>query len=88
MPIPRSGHRLVLLVLLLLSTGPLLCQSFEDFAARATAAREAGKPADAVRDYQAALKLKPDWEEGWFYLGPSTTTATALQMRLGPSSTS
>ena len=52
-----------------LSPVPLLGQTFEEFSGRASAAREAGKPAEAVRNYQAALKLKPDWEEGWFYLG-------------------
>jgi tetratricopeptide (TPR) repeat protein len=30
---------------------------------------EAGKTAEAVRDYQQALALQPDWKEGWWNLG-------------------
>ena len=43
--------------------------SFEELEKSATAAREAGKIDDAVRDYQRAVQLRPDWEEGWWYLG-------------------
>ena len=43
--------------------------SFEDLEKSATAAREAGKIEEAVRDYQRAVELRPDWEEGWWYLG-------------------
>ena len=38
-------------------------------AAAATAAREAGRADEAIRDYLRAVKLRPDWAEGWFYLG-------------------
>ncbi|HKF49954.1 MAG TPA: tetratricopeptide repeat protein [Terracidiphilus sp.] len=30
---------------------------------------EAGKTADAIRDYRRALELQPDWKEGWWNLG-------------------
>jgi tetratricopeptide (TPR) repeat protein len=43
--------------------------SFDSLAKSAAAAREAGKPEEAVRDYQRAVKIRPDWEEGWWYLG-------------------
>ena len=43
--------------------------NFENLAAQALSAREAGRLDEAVRDYQAAVKLRPDWEEGWWYIG-------------------
>jgi tetratricopeptide (TPR) repeat protein len=43
--------------------------NFQALAKSATAAREAGKPADAIRDYERALEIRPDWQEGWWYLG-------------------
>jgi tetratricopeptide (TPR) repeat protein len=42
---------------------------FEDLAARAAAAREAQNIPLAIDLYQQADQLKPDWAEGWFYLG-------------------
>jgi tetratricopeptide (TPR) repeat protein len=41
---------------------------FGDLAARAQAALDS-KPAEAADLYRQALALKPDWTEGWFYLG-------------------
>ncbi len=43
--------------------------SFEDLARQATAAREQGKPGEAVGYYQKALQIHPEWEEGWWYVG-------------------
>ena len=43
--------------------------SFESLAANAASARDAGRAEEAVRNYRAALELRPDWEEGWWYLG-------------------
>ena len=43
--------------------------SFEDLARQATAAREQGKPGEAIQLYQQALQIHPDWEEGWWYVG-------------------
>src|ERR1700693_4597819 len=51
---------------------PIQTQSADDFdslSSSATAAREAGHPADAIPLYQRALQLRPDWVEGWWYLG-------------------
>ncbi len=36
---------------------------------QAGSAREAGRVDDAIRFYQSALKLRPDWAEGWWYVG-------------------
>jgi len=43
--------------------------TFEELAARASAARESDQVPQAIDLYQQALQLKPDWSEGWFYLG-------------------
>ncbi len=42
---------------------------FKNLAAQAATARDAGRTADAIRDYEATLKLQPDWDEGLRYLG-------------------
>src|SRR6516225_10236166 len=44
-------------------------ESFEELAKAATAAREAGKTEEAIQDYKRALEIRPDWNEGWWYLG-------------------
>jgi tetratricopeptide (TPR) repeat protein len=36
---------------------------------RALEEGEAGKTSEALRDYQSALALQPDWKEGWWNLG-------------------
>ena len=43
--------------------------SFENLAHQAEVARDAGQIDKAVGLYQSALKVKPDWEEGWWSLG-------------------
>lgn len=43
--------------------------SFEELAKAATAAREAGNVQQATKDYRSAVQLRPDWTEGWWYLG-------------------
>jgi tetratricopeptide (TPR) repeat protein len=71
--------------------------SFEDLARQATAAREQGKPGEAIQLYQQALQIHPDWEEGWWYVGtllydgdhfaealPAFTKVTELDPKLGP----
>jgi tetratricopeptide (TPR) repeat protein len=44
-------------------------RSFEALAKSAAEAREAGKTEEAIHDYQSALRLQPNWVEGWWYLG-------------------
>ena len=43
--------------------------SFETLAKAASAAREAGRADEAIRDYRGALEMRPGWEEGWWFLG-------------------
>src|SRR6266849_4280725 len=43
--------------------------TFEALVKSAAAARESGRASDAIRDYQRALEIRPDWGEGWWYLG-------------------
>lgn len=42
---------------------------FDDVAASATAARERDDSPQAIELYGKALQLKPDWREGWWFLG-------------------
>ena len=42
---------------------------FGEVAKKAEGARQASKTVDAIELYQQALKLKPTWSEGWWYLG-------------------
>ena len=44
-------------------------ETFESAARRAQAAREAARDEEAIAAYQAALALRPDWDEGLWYLG-------------------
>ncbi|HXK08942.1 MAG TPA: tetratricopeptide repeat protein [Vicinamibacteria bacterium] len=43
--------------------------SFEEASRRAAAARDTGDPAEAVRWYREGVRLRPDWDEGWWYIG-------------------
>ncbi len=43
--------------------------SFDDLAKSAATARDAGRTEDSIADYQRALAIRPDWQEGWWYLG-------------------
>jgi tetratricopeptide (TPR) repeat protein len=42
---------------------------FDELAARAAHARDAGNLPQATELYRQATALKPDWREGWWYLG-------------------
>lgn len=44
-------------------------QDFNDLASRATAAREADRVEEALQLYRKALAARPQWDEGWWYLG-------------------
>src|SRR5436190_1657854 len=43
--------------------------SFDALAKRASAAREANRIEEAIPLYLQALKIKPTWKEGWWYVG-------------------
>jgi predicted Zn-dependent protease len=42
---------------------------FDDLAARAAQARDAGNLAQAIELYRQATAQKPDWQEGWWFQG-------------------
>ncbi|MGA2650088.1 MAG: tetratricopeptide repeat protein [Terracidiphilus sp.] len=50
---------------------------FDDLAARAAAARDSGNLPLAIDLYGQAEQVKPDWAEGWFYLGMLQYSANA-----------
>jgi len=52
---------------------------FADVAARAAAARDQGNLPQAIDLYNQAEQLKPDWAEGWFYLGMLQYSADRYQ---------
>ena len=71
--------------------------SFESLARQATTAREQGKPDESIRYYQQALRIHPEWEEGWWYVGilqydsnhfadalPAFAKVVELDPKLGP----
>lgn len=43
--------------------------TFDDLARQATTAREGGKTEEAIRLYEGALQVHPDWTDGLWYLG-------------------
>jgi tetratricopeptide (TPR) repeat protein len=42
---------------------------FDAVAKAATTAREAGDGHVAIENYRRAVAIRPDWQEGWYYLG-------------------
>lgn len=62
-----SCCRCVVAALFLLQN--LAAQDFDTVAARAQQLREGGRLVEATEAYRSALELKPDWAEGWWYLG-------------------
>jgi tetratricopeptide (TPR) repeat protein len=44
-------------------------EDFQNLSRSASNAREAGKTEQAIQLYQRAVDVRPDWEEGWWYLG-------------------
>lgn len=51
------------------STARTSAAQFDQLAQRANAAREADKLEEAVALYVQALRLRPNWKEGWWYAG-------------------
>jgi tetratricopeptide (TPR) repeat protein len=56
---------MIVLLLLLFAAVP----QFDSVAKLAAAARESNQPGDAIRLYREAVRLRPAWSEGWWYLG-------------------
>lgn len=44
-------------------------KSFDEVVTQATSARKADRQAEAIELYRQAVKLRPTWDEGWFWLG-------------------
>ena len=42
---------------------------FQELSEKANRAREEGKSEQAIADYSRSLKIRPDWPDGWWYLG-------------------
>ncbi len=74
--IPFS-HRLIFLIALMLLASCVEARAAQDsspgnfkaLAAAANEARDANNAEEALRDYHAALGLRPDWKEGWWSIG-------------------
>jgi tetratricopeptide (TPR) repeat protein len=71
LPASRSSIALFFVLLFPLSassqqTNPA---DFDSLAQSAAAARDSGRASDAIPLYRRALDLRPDWPEGWWYLG-------------------
>jgi tetratricopeptide (TPR) repeat protein len=83
-PLRRCGEKLFVAVLVVLFSLSLLAQTkrpaktqpqpafnqqqFDQTAAQANQAREAGNFDEAIELYKKAITLKPKWNEGWWYL--------------------
>lgn len=64
---PSAGLLLVCLMAVAPCAGA--AQDFAALSAAATEARNAERLSDAIPLYQKAVGVKPDWAEGWWYLG-------------------
>jgi tetratricopeptide (TPR) repeat protein len=71
--LPRSLSSIALLLTLLARPSPPSQQSnpadFDALAQSAASARDSGRVSEAIPLYRRALDLRPDWAEGWWYLG-------------------
>jgi tetratricopeptide (TPR) repeat protein len=66
----REGKRWACLLACCITLVPAFgAATFDELARQASAARDADRVPEAIELYQQALQLKPDWPEGWFYLG-------------------
>lgn len=71
----RPEHGLIFLAPILalflapVQATPQSSSGFDDLAARAAAARDQQNLPLAIQLYSQAEQLKPDWQEGWWYLG-------------------
>jgi tetratricopeptide (TPR) repeat protein len=61
--------RLLLASMALAAASGASAATFEELASRAAAARTAHNDSQAIDLYREALRLKPDWAEGWSFLG-------------------
>lgn len=62
-----------------ISRGVETPESFERLAARAEAAMNAEQIPEAIRLYGRAVKVRPNWSEGWWHLGTLTFDANRFE---------
>src|SRR5258706_8882669 len=65
----KAVARVIVCVIAMICASCASAATFEELAAKATAAREAGNIPQAIELYREALQLKPAWAEGWWFLG-------------------
>ena len=65
----REGKRWACVLAGCMTLVPACAATFDELARQAGAARDADRVPEAIELYQPALQLKPDWPEGWSYLG-------------------
>jgi tetratricopeptide (TPR) repeat protein len=70
---PRCAFKVWIAAALWLTLPPsgtaLNVQDFDALAQAATKAREGGRLLESAEAYRKALDVRPDWAEGWWYLG-------------------
>ena len=79
---PRHSRRVPIAVVILLLASSTFAQqppTFDDLAQQAATARDRGNLPQAIALYNQAEQLKPDWAEGWFYLGLLQYSTNAYQ---------
>ena len=59
----------ILLCITAVAVAQTTSQSFEQLSTRAQQAYDANKDDEATRLFSEAVKLKPEWAEGWWALG-------------------
>jgi tetratricopeptide (TPR) repeat protein len=65
----KVAARVIVCVVALMSAARTSAATFEELAAKATAAREANDLPGAFELYRQALQMNPRWAEGWWFLG-------------------
>ena len=73
-PVHRTSLVYALLLALVCFAGDIAAQQnnsrdFDSLALSAATARDSNHPPEAIQFYRRALDLRPDWAEGWWYLG-------------------
>jgi tetratricopeptide (TPR) repeat protein len=79
------------------ATGTTDSAALDQMVHQADAARASGNPAEALRLYEKVLRSRPDWAEGWWYVGtihydaneftqaiPALQKLLKLEPKLGP----
>src|SRR5439155_9505184 len=74
-PCSRAASCFIAIALLTVSGPDLLAvqqetpNNFEELSRQADSEREQGKIPEAIGDYERGLRVRPDWPDGWWYLG-------------------